>query len=110
MDKKVKLKKPFAFEWDKGDKEKNVIKHKIQNSESEEVFVNNPILLIDITHSQAENRYLAYGVTDKKRQLVIAFTLRGENEEKIRIISSREQDKKEKELYQKMKSEVRKKK
>ncbi len=110
MDKKIKLKKPLTFEWDKGNKDKNVSKHSVQNSESEEIFVNNPILLVDITHSQAENRYLAYGVTDKKRQLVISFTLRGESEERIRIISSREQDKKEKELYQKLKSEVRKKK
>lgn len=106
MDKKIKLKKPLTFEWDKGNKDKNVHKHSVQNSESEEVFVNNPILLIDITHSQDENRYLAYGVTDKKRQLVIAFTLRGKMEEGIRIISSRDQDRKEKELYQKMKSEV----
>ena|SRR5438445_403165 len=110
MDKQIKLKKPLTFEWDKGNQDKNVSKHSVQNSESEEVFVNNPILLIDITHSQDENRYLAFGVTDKKRQLVIAFTLRGKNEEIIRIISSREQDKKEKELYQNLKSEVRNKK
>jgi len=110
MDKKVRLKKPLVFEWDTGNKDKNVHKHKVQNSESEEVFVNNPILLIDTTHSQTENRYIAFGVTDKKRQLVIAFTLRGEKEEIIRVISSRNQDKKEKELYQKLKSEVRKKK
>lgn len=110
MYKKIKLKKPLIFEWDKGNKDKNVHKHSVQNSESEEVFVNNPILLINITHSRNENRYLAYGVTDKKRQLVIAFTLRGKIEEVIRIISSRDQDKKEKKLYRKMKSEVKKKK
>ena len=110
MDKKTKLKKPLSFEWDKGNKEKNIHKHKVQNSESEEVFLNNPIILIDVTHSQQENRYLALGVTDKKRQLVIAFTLRGKNEEIIRIISSRDQDKKEKVLYNKLKSEVKSKK
>ena len=109
MDKKVKLKKPLRFEWDKGNKEKNIHKHNVQNSESEEVFLNNPILLIDSTRSQKENRYFAFGITDKKRQLVIAFTLRGKHEEIVRIISSRDQDKKEKEFYQKMKSEVRKK-
>jgi uncharacterized DUF497 family protein len=110
MDKKIKFKKPLTFEWDKRNKDKNIHNHSVQNSESEEIFVNNPILLIDIGHSQNENRYLAYGVTDKKRQLVIVFTLRGKLEEIIRIISSRDQDKKEKELYQEMKSEVKNKK
>ena len=110
MSRDIKLKKPLVFEWDKGNKEKNVNKHKVQNSESEEVFFNNPILLEDIFHSQIENRYIAYGVTDKKRQLVITFTLRGNNFEKIRIISARYQDKKEREFYQKLKEGVKKKK
>ncbi len=104
--KKITIKKPFVFEWDEGNKEKNVKKHKVQNSESEEIFANDPILLEDIFHSHKEKRYLAYGITDKKRQLTISFTLRGENLDKIRIISSRDQDKKEKELYQKLKKGV----
>lgn len=102
----MKLKKPVIFEWDTGNKEKNVSKHNVQNSESEEIFFNNPILLEDTCHSQGENRYLAYGVTDKGRYLVISFTLRGEDEEKIRIIMSRDQDKKEREYYKKQKSGV----
>lgn len=103
MDKNFKLNKPLVFEWDTGNKDKNIKKHKVQNSESEEIFENEPILLEDIFHSHKEKRYLAYGITDKKRQLVISFTLRGDNLEKIRIISSRDQDKKEKALYQKLK-------
>lgn len=108
MSKDIKIKKPLVFEWDKGNKDKNVHKHRVQNSESEEVFFNNPLLLEDIFHSQIENRYIAYGVTDKKRPLVITFTLRGNNLEKIRIISSRDQNKKEREFYQKLKEGVRK--
>lgn len=103
MKKNIRLKKVLSFEWDKGNKDKNVQKHKVQNSESEEVFENNPFMLEDIFHSEKEKRYLAYGITDKTRQLVISFTLRGENLEKVRIISSRDQDKKEKELYKKLK-------
>ena len=110
MSKDIKLKKPLVFEWDKGNKDKNVQKHRVQNSESEEVFFNNPILLEDILHSQNENRYIAYGVTDKKRELVITFTLRGNNLEMIRVISARKQDKKERDFYQKLKEGVKKKK
>ncbi len=40
MGKDLKLKKPLIFEWDIGNKEKNVHKHKVLNGESEEVFVN----------------------------------------------------------------------
>jgi len=102
----MKIKKPLIFEWDKGNKEKNILKHKVKNSESEEIFENSPIILEDLFHSGKEKRYLAYGITDKKRHLVIAFTLRGENLEKIRIISSRDQDRKEEELFLKFRKEV----
>lgn len=99
----IKLKRPFVFEWDEGNVAKNVQKHNVSNSQSEEVFKNDPVLLEDIWHSQQEKRYLAFGITDKKRQLVLSFTLRGKFLDKIRIISSRDQDKKERELYKSLK-------
>ena len=46
--KKIKLKKPLIFEWDEGNKEKNVQKHNVQNSETEEIFFNSPIIIEDI--------------------------------------------------------------
>src|SRR3989344_5272320 len=92
MIKNIKLNKLLVFEWDKGNKDKNVQKQKVQNSESGEIFEKDPILLEDIFHSHK-----------KKRQLTISLTLRGENLDKIRIISSRDQEKKEKELNQKLK-------
>lgn len=100
------LRKPLIFEWDEGNKEKNVKKHNVQNSETEEVFFNNPVLLEDKEHSEGEERFFAFGRTDKGRQLVISFTLRGENQERIRPIMSRDQNKKEKEFYQQQRSEV----
>lgn len=102
MSKKPKLEKPLSFEWDEGNKDKNVIKHKVQNNETEEVFENEPVIIFDESHSQGEDRYLAYGVSGKGRQLVISFTLRGEKRY-IRPIMSRDQDKKERELYKRMK-------
>ena len=100
MGKSIKLKKPITFDWDKGNKDKNAQKHKVSNSETEEVFLNNPVILQDRTHSVAEERYFAFGITDKKRQLIISFTVRGKKNELIRPIMVRDQNKKEKVYYE----------
>ncbi len=112
MIKNIKLNKLLVFEWDKGNKDKNIKKHKVQSSETEEVFLNDPIIMPDRTHSVLEERYFAFGVTEKKRELIISFTLRGENKERIRPIMARDQSKKEREYYknQKQESEVKKRK
>ncbi len=94
-----KLPKPLAFEWDKGNIDKNFKKHKVTNLEAEEIFRNKPLIIIDdATHSLVERRFIAHGITSKKRNLTIIFTLR---ERKIRIISARIQDKKERKIYEK---------
>ena len=47
-----------AFEWDEGNKEKNLIKHKVTMEECEQVFQNSVYLIIeDLTHSQDEERF-----------------------------------------------------
>lgn len=101
MVKKINFSKIKGFEWDKGNKEKNKTKHNVETDESEEIFFNDPIFEYDKTHSQKEDRFLAYGVTDKARVLIICFTIRGEKKDKIRVISSRDQHKKEREYYKK---------
>lgn len=73
--KKITIKKPFVFEWDEGNKEKNVKKHKVQSSETEEVFLNDPVIMPDRTHSVLEERYFAFGITEKRRKLIVSFTL-----------------------------------
>jgi uncharacterized DUF497 family protein len=109
MVKRFDLSKVIGFEWDKGNKEKNKIKHNVEISESEEVFFNDPIFAYDKVHSQGEDRFLAYGITDNNRLLIISFTIRGEKKNKIRIISSRDQHKKEREYYNKQLVERKKK-
>lgn len=92
------LAQPAQFEWDKGNISKNIAKHKIRNEEAEEVFVNQPIILLkDKKHSQKEPRLMILGKTDKKRQLSVIFTQRGN---KIRIISGRPMSRKERRLYE----------
>ncbi|OGH19725.1 MAG: hypothetical protein A3D74_00110 [Candidatus Levybacteria bacterium RIFCSPHIGHO2_02_FULL_37_13] len=93
------LAKPIAFEWDKGNINKNLTKHNVTDKEAEEVFGNKPLKIFeDIKHSEEEQRFVAYGKTDSKRSLVIVFTLR---KEKIRVISARNQSKKERREYEK---------
>lgn len=102
------MKKLVVFDWDKGNENKNVTKHQVENSETEEVFFNDPVIMPDRTHSVIEERYFAFGITDKKRLLIITFTVRGENKEKVRPIMARDQNKREREYYdsQKQKKEV----
>lgn len=92
------LPKPVAFGWDKGNINKNFIKHSVTDKEVEEVFGNKPLKIFkDIKHAEKEQRFVAYGITDLSRSLTVVFTLRGE---KIRIISARDQSKKERREYE----------
>ena len=93
----MKLPVPLSFDWNKGNIDKNWQKHKVHFKEAEEDFLNKPLsLLRDIKHSQSEERYIALGITNQKRKLHIVFTIRNN---KIRIISARNQSKKERKLY-----------
>lgn len=94
----IKLADPISFEWDKGNIDKNLKKHKVANKESEEIFLNEPRFTIeDEKHSLTEKRYLIWGKTDKGRRLAAIYTIRNK---KVRIISARDMNKKEKEAYE----------
>lgn len=86
-----------GFDWNKGNIEKNWEKHKVIYIECEEVFFNKPLIVKeDEPHSVAESRYYALGQTDTGRLLFVVFTIRGN---KIRIISARDMNKKERRIY-----------
>ena len=96
-----KFKKPLGFDWDKGNTGKNA-KHGVRDKESEEAFFDNKKKVYkDPFHSRREEREILIGKTKKKRSLYIVFTMRGENKEKVRIISARDINKKEVLLYEK---------
>jgi len=98
-----KLQECTGFNWDKYNIQKNWEKHKVSPVESEQVFFNQPLIVVkDIKHSQKEERFYVLGRTDKDRRLFIAFTIR---KKQIRIISSRDMNKKEREIYEKYKKE-----
>lgn len=94
----VQLPVPLVFDWDQGNIEKNWARHEVHDKEAEEVFFNKPLKIFpDTKHSETEKRFLALGVTNKKRQLTIIFTIRKRN---LRVISARDQNKKEKSKYE----------
>ncbi len=91
------LAEPISFEWDKGNIDKNFVKHGVTNKEAEEIFNNQPLISEDVKHSKREIRFQALGKTDKKRLLFLSFTVRYD---RIRIISARDMNKKEVSRYE----------
>jgi len=90
-----------GFQWDEGYSQKSAQKHGVHPTEAEEIFFNTPLIISnDDKHSRDEKRYLALGMTNKKRFLTVIFTLR-ESNTLIRIISSRDQRQKERIVYAK---------
>ncbi|KKP32983.1 MAG: hypothetical protein UR23_C0051G0003 [Candidatus Roizmanbacteria bacterium GW2011_GWA2_32_13] len=85
-----------GFDWDDANIKKNEIKHEVYYKECEQIFFDKPFYIRDIKHSKIEERYYVFGETTKKRSLIITFTIRTR---KIRVITARNQDKKEKEFY-----------
>ena len=90
-----------GFDWDEGNSRKSTEQHDVSQAEAEQVFFNEPLLLLlDEKRSANESRYHAYGKTDNKRKLHIAFTLRDDGT-LIRVISARNMHRKERLVYEK---------
>lgn len=91
--------KSVEFEWNKGNIDKNKVKHGVGNKEAEETFLGkDKFIFKDKLHSQKEERLRIFGKTKNGRKLLVVFTIRGE---KIRIISARDMNKKEVKFYEK---------
>lgn len=81
-----------GFEWDDGNLA-HIKKHGVSYKECEEVFLTKDLWITeDQTHSQSEERYRVYGKTEYGRLLFIIITIRNN---KIRVISARDQNRKE---------------
>jgi uncharacterized DUF497 family protein len=89
-----------GFDWDEGNSRKSVEKHDVSQAEAEQIFFNDPLLIVeDVSHSVGELRLQALGRTDAGRLLHISFTLRG-NCRLIRVISARTMHRKERLRYE----------
>ena len=89
---------PEAFDWDEGNTEKNWNKHRVNAKECEQIFLNIPLVTLqDTKHSDRENRFILLGKTNQGRLLHVVCTMRGKS---IRVISARDQNKKERRRYE----------
>lgn len=87
-----------GFDWDEGNRNKNWVTHKVSSTECEMIFFNQPLIILDDSkHSGVESRYYAFGKTDIDRKLLVVFCKR---KNKVRIISARDMNKKEKKFYE----------
>lgn len=91
-----------GFDWDNSNARKNADKHDVRQAESEQVFLNQPLLILpDIRHSQTEVRYHALGMTDTGRSLHVTFTLRTHDAGMlVRVISARDMHRRERNRYE----------
>jgi hypothetical protein len=87
-----------GFDRDDGNARKNE-RHGVNQSEAEEVFFNQPLLLLeDSRHGGQESRFHALGKTHEGRTLHITFTLRADAT-LVRVISARDMHRKERAIY-----------
>ncbi len=89
----------FSFEWDEGNRAKNLIKHGITVVEAESVFEQVEAIRVlgeQIQPKVNEPRYGILGVTSDFKHVFVCFTIRGSG---IRIIHIRNMNKKERTLY-----------
>jgi uncharacterized DUF497 family protein len=91
--------KKLLFDWDKGNRTKNLKKHGISIEEQEEVFYDEKGKRIDDSkHSSiVEKRFFWLGKTKIGKKIIVAFTVR---DGKIRPISSRKMNRREVSMYE----------
>jgi hypothetical protein len=87
-----------GFEWDRFNIIKIWQKYGVNFKECEEIFFNTPLMISDDTmHSTfSEKRFHVLGQTNRRRKLFLFFNMRSN---KIRVISARDMNKKERKYY-----------
>ena len=92
----LKVEAIVGFEWDEGSIHKNENKHRLKWTAIEEVFFNEPLLIVeDSRYSLNECRCVALGKNDFDDLVTVIFTLRNNY---IRVIYARVMSKKEGDL------------
>ena len=65
-----------GFQWDEGNASKNWTRHRVSQTEAEQVFLNRPLVVAGVPF-KGESRQFAFGQTDAGRLLTVVFTVRG---------------------------------
>lgn len=90
----------IGFDWDQHNRLKSVDKHGVSVAETEQVFLNDPLVVAaDHRHSAAEARFHALGRSDWHRLLQVTFTLRAGGT-LVRVISARDMSRRERKHYE----------
>jgi uncharacterized DUF497 family protein len=84
-----------GFEWDDGNSSKNWSRHRVSQTEAEQVFLNRPVVVTD-ARPGAEARWFAFGRTDRDRLLTVVFTDPGP---RLRVVSARPMSRAERKKY-----------
>ena len=88
----------FPFEWDDDKAQRNISKHRVAFTEAATVFEDYlSVTIVDIMHSDDEERLITIGASSGNRILVVIHTERGEW---IRIISARDATQHERRQYE----------
>ena len=94
----IDLGKIAGFDWDSANIDKSYLKHGITPNEAEEVFADEAQLVLeDIKHSGKEERFTIMGKSTRRNILFVSFTIR---QDKVRIISARMANIRERRLYE----------
>jgi len=94
------LSRIVGFDWDQGNARKSAEKHKVDQREAEEIFLDPGLLVfVDEKHSADETRYHAYGRTTAGRLLQASFTMR-QDATLVRVISVRPMSRRERNRYE----------
>lgn len=89
----------FSFEWDAGNRTKNLLKHGISIEDAESVFSEVEAIRVlgeQISPIVNEPRFGILGLTENFEHVFVCFTIRGSG---IRIIHIRKMNEKERRLY-----------
>jgi uncharacterized protein len=90
----------LLFEWDPDKAITNLAKHGVSFEEAKTVFGDpNELTIFDDDHSDEEDRYLSLGTSNLGRVVVVSYT---ERDDRIRIISARAANKRERRQYEKI--------
>ena len=88
----------MTFDWDPHKARTNLWKHRVTFEEASTALLD-PLskTALDCDHSVNEYRFLTFGMSARKRLLVVSYTEEGEV---IRLISARLATKREREIYE----------
>jgi len=88
---------PVEFEWDPANWLGNE-RYSVSDAEAEQVFFNEPLLLLAPAHAAPARRWQALGRTNDHRLLKTTFMLR-EERRRLRIVSVRPMHYRERKIY-----------